>query len=556
MKLAELLVTEAGNRGLRHFFGLPGGGSPLRMIEAGRRLGVDFISVAHESSAAIMAAYYGQMKGTAGLALAIRGVGAGNLVGGAVNAHFERVPVVCVCDSSPSRVTRQEMVQHCGHAGLFGAVAKYQATLAPDNAPRCLQDAVYHATEGRPGPVVVNLPSDLDAAECTGPLPPKALPTPSEPEESRLAAVRQRILDARRPVVVAGRDVVRAGAAVELLSFVEKIGAAVLVTMDARGVISETHPRWAGVLMGMFTPRIIETEIFNQADLVVLVGADSMMAHAPWDCGLPTCELVARAEYETLSPNPSARVDGNLKTALSGLLSLRQPGFSEDRIQGTRRGILRLFERPGRARLAAQDIIEITRAVLPPDGLLFAETGGFVCMLEHLWPVDRPGTFWGTSGGRTMGLTLPAVLGAKLAEPDVPMIGIGADGSLLMRLGELEVFARTGAAVPLVIINDQALGTIKSRQKSRGLPDYGLDLHPVEFAAIAAACGLEGIAVETPEAFEAALRRAMRSDRTTLIDARVDPLAYQDSFGPTIGAVPAELGRSPRLPPSVEYKRE
>jgi pyruvate dehydrogenase (quinone) len=117
------------------------------------------------------------------------------------------------------------------------------------------------------------------------------------------------------------------------------------------------------------------------------------------------------------------------------------------------------------------------------------------------------------------------------------MIGIGGDGSLLMRLGELEVFARTRAAVPLVIINDRALGTMKSRQKSRGLPDYGLDLHDVDFAQAARACGLKGATVRTPEELKSALEAAVRADRATLIDVRVDPQAYQDSFGPTIGVL-------------------
>ena len=309
MKLTELIIAEARDRGLRHFFGLPGGGSPLEMIEAGRRLGVDFVSVAHESSAAIMAAYYGQMKDTAGLALAIKGVGAGNLAGGAVNAYFERVPVVCVCDSSPTHVTQRQMVQHCDHARLFDAVIKYRVTLTPDDAPTCLQNAVFHATDGRPGPVLLNLPSDLGQTDCADPLPANASPTPSLPDEARLAAACQQIRNALRPVVIAGRDVVRAGATGELLTLVENIGAAVLVNMDARGVFPETHPRWAGVLMGMFSPNIIETEILSQADLIVLVGADSMMSHTPWNCDLPTCELVARPEYETLSANPSARLN-------------------------------------------------------------------------------------------------------------------------------------------------------------------------------------------------------------------------------------------------------
>ena len=207
------------------------------------------------------------------------------------------------------------------------------------------------------------------------------------------------------------------------------------------------------------------------------------------------------------------------------------------RIDALRKGILQYFKRPAHARFATQDIIEITRELLPADGILFSETGAFVCMLEHLWRVEKPRTYYGTSGGRTMGLMVPAVLGARLSNSEQPMVGLGADGSLLMRLGELEVFARTGISIPLIIINDQALGTMKSRQQSRKLPDFGLDLHPVDFSAIAKACGLRGATVDSPEAFRQELRLALQADRTTLIDARVDPAEYHESFGPTIGVL-------------------
>ena len=537
MKLAELIITEARGRGLQHFFGLPGGGSPLDMMEAGRQLDVSFVSVAHESSAAIMAAYYGLMKNTAGLALSVKGIGAGNLAGGAANAYFERMPVLCLCESSPMHVVQKEMVQHCDHAQLFGAAVKYQDTLTAAEAAASVQEAVFQATDGRPGPALLNLPSDMGPVECGDPLAIKTSSDPSPPDHAQLAAAHEFIQAASRPVVIAGTDVVRAGAAKELQTLVESISAGVLVNMDARGVLPESHPRWAGVLTGNYGPNIIETEVMNQADAVLLIGVDGMMTHVPWDVDLPTCELSLRPEYETLSPNPKVRVDGDLKETLKSLSAHSQPGFSDDQIQGIRRKVLQNFKRPDDAQFAAQDIIEITRAILPAEGVLFSETGAYIAMLEHLWKVEDPNTYWGTTGGRTMGLTLPAILGAKLAKPDMLAVGIGGDGSLLMRLGELETFTRTGVAVPLIIINDQALGTMKSRQKSRDMPEYALDFHSVDFAKIAAACGLRGVTVNTPEQFESELKLAMEADRTTLIDARVDSQAYQDSFGPTIGVL-------------------
>ncbi len=535
MKLAELIIAEARERGLRHFFGLPGGGSPLDMMEAGRRYGVDFISTAHESTAGIAAAYYGLMKQTAGLALSVKGVGAANLAGGAANAYFERVPVVCLSETSPGSVTQRDMVQHCDHATLFGAVTKFRATLSPDAAPQQIRDAVAAAVVGRPGPVLLNLPSDLGTAEAGDFLGVGAPPSPPEPHPARLAEVRAFVESTERLLVIAGTDVVRHSAGEALLHLVEACGAALLVNMDARGVFPESHPRWAGVLMGNYIPGIAETEIMDRADGILLVGADSMMTHVPFATDLPTCELVADEAYETLSPQPQVRVDGDLKAALESLSDLQREGLPEADIAAAAAAIMPNFERPQGARFAALDVIEIIREQLPADGVLVAETGVFVPLLERVWRVDRCGAYLGTAGGRTMGLTLPALLGAKLAAPEVPMIGLGADGSLLMRLGELEAFARTGVAAPIVIVNDQALGTMKSRQKARGMAEYELDLHSVDLAATARACGLEGVVAPTPEELEKALGDAMDSPRTTLLDARVAPQPYQDGFGPMVG---------------------
>jgi acetolactate synthase-1/2/3 large subunit len=532
LKAAEKVISVARENGLEHFFGIPGGGSPLELMEAGRQQGVQFVNVSHESSAAIAAATYGAVKKTAGLAMSIRGVGAANLAGGVANAYFERLPLVGICEASPPTARPIESVQECDQQRLFDGVVGYQAKLSVDDGASMIQQAFSRATDGRPTPAMLHLPAGLGELKDAA---PKTQSTGSPSiDEAAFIKVQEFITKHRRIAILAGADVIREKALDELLAFAEAIEAVVLVTMEARGVFPESNPRWAGVFLGLFNPNVIEGRVFKQADAVVFAGVDAMMTHAAWKVELPTCELSARSEYSTMS-SPEARVNGDLKSILKRLSEKRQKGVAIEDVKQLRFGILEYFKRPAKARLTAQDIIEATRELLPSDGLLLSETGAFVCMLEHLWLVDEPGNFLGTSGGRTMGLTVPAALGARLADRERPMVGIGADGSLLMRLGELEAFARTGAALPLVIINDQALGTMKARQESRGFPDNGLDFHSVDYAAIARACGLNGVAVDTPEAFRRELGQALKSDRTTLIEARVDPKAYQDSFGPTIG---------------------
>jgi acetolactate synthase-1/2/3 large subunit len=527
-------MAMARENGLEHFFGIPGGGSPLELIDAGRQAGVQFVNVSHESSAAIAAAYYGLLKGTAGLAMSIRGVGAANLAGGVANVYFERLPLVGICEAPPVSSVPTESVQQCDQPRLFEGISGYQSMLTANGAPQMIREAFARAAEGRPTPSILHLPAGLGEVEDSRSSSQEHLPESHSVDETAFADLREFVKKHRRLAILAGADVIRCGAMRELVAFAEATEAAVLVTMDARGVFPETHPRWAGVFLGLFNPNVIESRVFQQSDAVVFIGVDAMMTHAPWKVELPTCELSARPGYSSMS-SPVVRVNGDLKSTLQRLADQPKSGFPEAQIQELRSGILQYFKRPPKARLAAQDIIEITRELLPDDGLLISETGAFICMLEHLWLVDRPGTYLGTSGGRTMGITVPAVLGARLADRKRPMVGIGADGSLLMRLGELEAYARNGIAIPLVIINDQALGTMKARQRSRGFADYALDLHAVDFSAIARACGLEGVIVDTPEAFRRELARALKCDRTTLIDARVDPQSYQDSFGPTIG---------------------
>lgn len=539
MLFADLLMQDAARRGLKHVFGIPGSGFPMDAMEAGRKAGVDFVHVAHESSAAIAAAYYGAMLGTAGVAIGVKGVGAGNMLGGIANAYFERMPLVTVFEAGALE-SDIDLVQVTDHGKMFGSVTKAFHSLRRETAGDTLRDAVALATDGRRGPVVLDYPSDFDDGDSGELRDLPAKYSEKSPDQAALEQARSLLSKGSRPLVIAGADVATTGAQQELLDFVEATGAAVLVNMDARGVFPETHPRWAGVMIGGYIPNTVEGEVGDISDVVVLVGADSMMTHSPWGYEMPAIELCSRPEYRTTVQNPEVRVDGSLRESLKALSGERRNGVPVEDIDAAKQNTLKYFERPSAAKFAIQDIVASCSEALPSEGVLLSETGAFVRMLEHLWPFDRYGSFLGTSGGRTMGLMIPAALGAKMAAPDVPMIGIGADGSTLMRLGELEAFARMNVAMPLVIVNDRALGTMKSRQASRGLPEFGLDLTPVDFAAVARASGIDGVIVETPDEFDSALATAMNADVATVIDARIDQQPYWDSFALSIGAIPGD----------------
>ena len=165
MKFADLLMRDAAQRGVKHVFGLPGSGFPMDAMEAGRKAGVEFVHVAHESSAAIAAAYYGAGLGTAGLAIGVKGVGAANMVGGVANAFFERMPVVCTFEAGATD-SYIDLVQVTDHGAMFGSITKSYSTLERSSANKMLRDAIATATDGRRGPVVLDYPSNFDDGDC------------------------------------------------------------------------------------------------------------------------------------------------------------------------------------------------------------------------------------------------------------------------------------------------------------------------------------------------------------------------------------------------------
>ena len=136
--------------------------------------------------------------------------------------------------------------------------------------------------------------------------------------------------------------------------------------MDGRGAFPESHPRWAGVMTGSWVDNTVEMEVLQRADAVLFAGADAMMAHVPWSSPLPVCELVARPEHLSFTADPEVRVDGDLKDSIAQLTTAGD-GFSEAELAEIDAAVEPHFARPPQARLAAQDVIETARELMPPE---------------------------------------------------------------------------------------------------------------------------------------------------------------------------------------------
>ena len=541
MNLSELFMKIAKEMKNDHFFGIPGSGVPLDLMDSGKNIDLHFINVAHESTAAIAAGTYGLIKESAGLCLGVKGVGAGNLAGGAANAYFERMPVVCVCETTPNYSYENEMVQHADHKGLMKSVTKSMLTLSKDNPNQLIRDAFNTSIDGMPGPVLIDFPSDMGLIEAEDTKYNQAEKTIKSPgrHDSEIIKTISLINNSKKPMILIGDGVRKDKAMTQVVNFAEKIGAGVLSTMKARGVFPENHERWVGVSTAYGEGNNSRPNILTSgSDLIILIGADQMMTHVPWPKGeINSVEIISSQESKTLSSDPKEICTGNIREIVQMLMdSKEKTGWKIDEINQIYKNTDSRFSRPDNAIFAVQDIIEISKEILPKDGLLFTETGAFIALLENTWKFDDPLKYFGTSGGRTMGLMIPSYIGGSLAtNNEIPLIGIGADGSALMRLGEFETIKRSNLKWPIIIINDAALGTMKYRQGFRGYDDYGLDLEMVDFAGVAKSCGLNGETANNPEDFRKVLRTSFNSEVTTVIDARIDARIYQDNFGGTIG---------------------
>jgi acetolactate synthase-1/2/3 large subunit len=540
---AEYLARSLAANGTTHVFFID---AVLRrtLIELGT-LGVTRVLGHSEKAVAYMADGYARIAGRPGVCFA-QSVGAANLASGLQDAYLGRSPVIAMTGHKQPSMQHRNAYQEIPHLPLFSAVTKFSAQVdAAADLPRLMRQAWREAMTGTPRPAHLDLnglQADVIETGTVNEAPvadpafqlsmPPFRPTPSDAEIERAA---EKLRGAGRIAIVAGEGVTASGAGRELLAMAEALQAPVATSLGGRGAIPTRHRLSIGCAGNYAAPPA--NQIVHEAELVFFIGCDTgdQVTHTWRIPALDTpCVQIDLdpAELGRSYPNTLGLM-GDPKATLAKL-QLALGGAARDRSFADRAAGIVAAWRESRAPFLANNSVpiwpdrlcdEITRA-LPHDGIVVADTGYSGIWSSTLIELNGEGQSYLRAAG-SLGWSFPAALGAKCAAPNRKVICWSGDGAIYYHLTELETARRRGIAIVLVINNNSGFGqgwpNIQRQQGNkpgdvRDLVRFG----PTNFADVARVFGLRGIRVEEPSQIAPALRDALASDETVVVDVATD----------------------------------
>ncbi len=539
MKLtgSEIIMECLLQEGVHVMFGYPGG-AILPTYDAMTKYEdrLHHVLVRHEQGASHMADGYARATGEVGVCIATSGPGATNLVTGLATAMMDSSPILAITGQVPIPAIGSDAFQETDVTGVTLPITKhnYLVTDVRDLA-YTMKEAFHIARTGRPGPVLVDVPKDVQLAvtEFEYPQGEIVLPgyhPPSSASESELGAALQLIDEAERPVILAGHGVMMSGAMGELRELSERAQIPVALTLLGKGGMPEDHPLVIG-MMGMHGEASANLAI-QEADLLIALG---MRFDDRVTGNLKTYALNARkihVDIDRSEINKNVRADvgiaGDLKTVLSQMLGALEPkshpqwvGRIRDWLEDSSERDILNYETPGRL-LTAQVINDIWRHT-QGEAITVTDVGQHQMLEAQYYPHQRPSTLLTSGGLGTMGFGFPAAIGAKFGQPDEEVWAIVGDGGFQMTLCELATAAQENVNVNIAIINNFFLGMVRQWQELFYEKRYeATPLFNPDFCKLADAYRIPNRRVTKRDEIEDAVEFARGIDGPTLIEFVVE----------------------------------
>ena len=542
MNGADAILRALEAEGVEVMFGIPGGAIMPTYDALARGTTVRHVLARHEQGAGHMAQGYARASGRVGVAIATSGPGATNLVTPIADAWMDSTPLVCITGQVRSTLIGTDAFQECDITGITMPIVKH-SWLVQDvkEIPAVMKAAFHIARTGRCGPVLVDVPRDIQEAELdfsypeTVDLPGWRPPRKVHPLQIREAA--RRIAQAEKPVLYVGGGAINGDACDELRHLAEAGGLPVITTLMGKGAFPETHPLFFG-WPGMHGAKWSNIAM-NTCDVLVAIGArfddrvtGKLAAFAP---GATVVHLdIDPAEISKLR-EADIPVVGPLKQALTeltaGITSHRDAGVPAPeawvhKIEEWRTEFPLRYGTSGDW-LKPQKLMETLQALTAGDDVIFTTGVG----QHQMWAMqylltERPRNFITSGGLGTMGYGIPAAVGAKAARPEATVVCVDGDGCFQMTAQELATAVIEELPIVVVLVNNGYLGMVTQWQDmffDGRRSHVGLGVEVPDYVKLAEAYGGVGMLVETEAELEPALRKGLSLDRTVVIDCRVDP---------------------------------
>ncbi|OIN96188.1 acetolactate synthase, large subunit, biosynthetic type [Candidatus Desantisbacteria bacterium CG1_02_38_46] len=529
---AQILIESLIKEGVEIIFGYPGGAT-LSIYDALYDAPIKHILVRHEQGAAHMADGYARATGKVGVCMATSGPGATNLVTGIATAYMDSVPIIAITGQVPTPMIGNDAFQEADITGITRPITKHNYLVKDvKDLAYVVKEAFYIAFSGRPGPVLIDIPKDVQAASTEYHYPDKISLRSYNPtyygHPGQIKKLVEVIQKSERPVIYAGGGVIIANASEELKKFAETTGIPVTTTLLGLGGFPETSNLSLGML-GMHGTRYANYAV-TESDLLIGIGArfDDRVTGKLSDFA-PKATIV-HIDIDPTSISKSVEVDipivGDVKNVLVELNKLvkKKDNLKPwlDKIEKWKKEYPLGYKQGKeiKPQFVVQEISRITKG----NAIIATEVGQNQMWSAQFYKFAKPRTFLSSGGLGTMGYGFPASIGAKVGCPDKIVFDIAGDGSFQMNLQQLATAVQFKIAVKVAILNNGFLGMVRQWQELFFNKRYSqTPIENPDFVKIAQAYGAMGIRVTKPEDVGPAISKAIESPLPVVIDFHVAP---------------------------------
>ena len=535
---ATALMKSLEKEGVKEVFGLPGGAN-LPMYDELGKSNIRHILVRHEQSAAHMADGFGRVSRKPGVCFATSGPGATNLLTGIATAQADSAPMVAVTGQVPVAMIGKDAFQESDIIGMANPALKYSyQPRTPEEIPTMVKQGFYIAETGRPGPVLLDIPKDVQQNEGKFTFPdevrvPGYHPW-ADPDIANTARAVELLLSAQKPIILAGGGVIISSAFAELQSIAELLMIPVVTTFKGKGAFPENHPLSLGPI-GMHG-HAEANKLMIEADCVLAIGTRfsdrSVGTFAEFEKNLKIIHMDVDPAEIGKNQTTSVAVVGDVRASLrifGKILMDKAVRTSDDNpwlkhvkeVKQYWRENLKIH--PGE--MGAAKILRKLRELLPHESIVTTEVGQHQMWASLFFDAIHPGTFFSSTGLGTMGWGFPAAIGAKTARPDVPVVDIAGDGSFNMTENSLATAVLEDLPVIVFLINNYSLGMVAQWQRTfydRRMVGVDLKKCP-DYVKLAESYGAQGLRAQSMDELDSAIKTALKSDVATVIDIPIDP---------------------------------